>query len=242
MRELGVVRLEGPADERGKPACLVLQIAQAHEVLNAFSVGLNMPIHHRGTRLKPDEVALSHHFQPFVSSAFFRTDFVADAVSQNFGTAAGNRIEPGIAQAHQHLAQRHAVNFREPVDFGRRKAVDVDAVVRFNPVEELFVPAQFEFRVQAALHENEFSAQVKRLLNLLSELFAFHDIRVRIAAVAVECAKIAIDVAPIGVVNVPVNDVGDVAFGMLALACHIGGVPQSEELVAFEKRYAIVKI
>ena len=40
---------------------------------------------------------------------------------------------------------------------------------------------------------------------------------------AVKSAEIAIDIAPIGIINVPVNDVCNIAFGMRPLSDNVRG-------------------
>ena len=59
---------------------------------------------------------------------------------------------------------------------------------------------------------------------------------------AVKSTEITIDVAPIGIINVPVNNVRDVAFRMLSLPDNVRCVPQGKQIVAFEKREAIIKV
>ena len=59
---------------------------------------------------------------------------------------------------------------------------------------------------------------------------------------AVKSTKIAIDIAPIGIINVSVNDVCNITFGMRPLSDNVRSVPQSQEVMAFEKRKAVIKV
>ena len=65
-------------------------------------------------------------FFPFGRRAFQPRDARANLVVQNFRAAAGNRIEPRIAQPHNRVAQRKPRNFRDAGDFRRGKAVQVN--------------------------------------------------------------------------------------------------------------------
>ena len=58
----------------------------------------------------------------------------------------------------------------------------------------------------------------------------------------IESTKITVNITPIGIVNVSVNNVSDIAFRMLMLPDNIRGVPQSKQIVTLEKRQAVVKV
>jgi hypothetical protein len=112
----------------------------------------------------------------------------------------------------------------------------MDGVIRFNPTEKIFVPVEFEFWVQTSLHQNQLTAKIECFLYFSSEFFAFHNVSIRIPTVAVKSTEIAVNITPIGIVDISVNNVSDIAFGVFPLPDDIRSLSQGKQIVALEKR------
>ena len=102
----GVLRLKTPRDKRGKSARLFLQFIQPLEMIDAVLVILAHAEHHGRGRAHSDLVRGAMHVDPVFGQALQPRDLVADFVIQNFRAAAGNRIEPGIPQPQNRVANR----------------------------------------------------------------------------------------------------------------------------------------
>ena len=229
------VALEGPADERGEAARLVLHVAQAAQMLDAVVDALDMAEHHCGRAAQAEPVRDAHDLEPVVRVALQRRDLVADLVDENFAAAAGNRAEPRFLEARDDLLQRHAEDFREMVELRRREPVDVDRrVVRPDVVEQVQVVIDAELRMMPALHQNLRAADRLELLDLFADLLGRKHVRVVLALGAHERAELAVDVADVRVIDVPVDDVGDdlvaVAVVVRALALASARIGQFAQL------------
>ena len=135
---------------------------------------------------------------------------VAHFVDENFAAAAGNRAESRLLEARDDFFQRHAENLREMVELGRRKAVDVDRrMIRPDVLEQVEVVIDAELRMMAALHENLRAADGFEFLDLCADLLGREDVAVVVALGPHEGAELAVDVADVRVIDVPVDDVGD---------------------------------
>ena len=165
MGQVGVVGLEGPADEGREAAGLVLQLPQPVQMLDPFRQRLDVAEHHGGRADAAQFVPDAHHVQPVVGQRFAAGDRPADAVDQDLRPAAGDAAQPGGLQPLEHGPQRQLVDLREVVDFRRAEAVHVDLrEAALDVVQQLLVPVQLELRVQAALQQDLLAAHVDRLL------------------------------------------------------------------------------
>jgi hypothetical protein len=54
--------------------------------------------------------------------------------------------------------------------------------------------------------------------------------------VAVKSTEIAVNITPIGIVDISVNNVSDIAFGVFPLPDDIRSLSQGKQIVALEKR------
>ena len=111
-----------------KPAGLVLQVADAAQVLDAFGRRVERAEHHRRGRRHAEAVGDAHDLEPRVGGYLVRADRAAHAVDEHLGAAAGQRVEAGGAEAAQRLVDREAALPRDVHDLGRREAVEVDRV------------------------------------------------------------------------------------------------------------------
>ncbi len=109
---------------------------------------------------------------------------------------------------------------------GRRERVDVDGVARLDVGEDPLEPADVEVGRQAALHHDRRAAQSERLLDLAEDLVAAEQVAFAAARLLVEGAEAAARDAVVGVVDVAVDDEGDVVCGVQAAADFVGRRPQ----------------
>ena len=84
-----------------------------------------------------------------------------------------------------------------------------------------------QFRVMAALHQDLRTAQRDCLLNLSIQIIIRDDIRVRIPFCPIKRAKFAINVANVGVVDVPIDDVSDDLIATAIIRGALGQMPAS---------------
>ena len=79
--------------------------------------------------------------------------------------------------------------------------------------------------MMSALHQDLYAANRYELIDLLIDLFVAQDIVVTVALRAIKCAKLAIHVADIGVVDVSLHDVGDDLIAALIVGVPFRHVP-----------------
>ena len=163
-------------------------------------------------------------------------DARADFVVQDFRAAAGNRVEPGIAQAGDGVAHAQAGNFGDAQNFRRRKAVQVQLrEALLDRAQQIFVIVDAQIGIQAALHENAGAAERDGLLDLLQDGVEREDVAVLRAHGPVEGAEGAILGAEIGVVDVAIDLVGGHARIVFLLAQLIRGHADADQVVGPEE-------
>ena len=101
--EDGVLGMEGERDEGQEAAGLVLQVAQAHEVVDALLVGLDVAVEHRAVGRHPEPVRAPWTCEPFVGGAPCPAHHAPHAVGEDLRAAARQRAEPGALELGQHL-------------------------------------------------------------------------------------------------------------------------------------------
>ena len=166
-----------------------------------------MPVHHRRRRRDAQPVGVAHDAEPLGRLRLLRRDDVADPVDEDLGAAAGQRIEAGVAQARQRLRDRQLRAPGDVLDLGRRERVQVNPVALLDRAEEILVELDAEVWMVTALHEERGAADRERLLDLLED----DRLRQEVALLAVpgppvEGAEVAVGVADVRVVEVPVDD------------------------------------
>jgi hypothetical protein len=67
-------------------------------VLDPLLERLDVAVHHRRRRRHAEPVGMAHDIEPFVRLRLLRRDHRADAVDEDLGAAAGDGVEPGVAQ------------------------------------------------------------------------------------------------------------------------------------------------
>ena len=92
-------------------------------------------------------------------------------------------------------------------------------ILRFDIAEHLFVPFDFELGVQSTLQQNLFAAQLHRFADLLQQFGARQYVPFIAFGATVERTEIADCGADVRVVDISVDVVGAIAFGMQTI-CH----------------------
>ena len=110
--------MERPRDKRREATRFLLKLIKALEVVDAVVVFLAYAKHHGSCRPHPDLVGRAMHIQPVVGQTLQTRDLVAHLVIENFRAAAGNRIQSGIAQPQDRIADRHSAVFRNRDNLG----------------------------------------------------------------------------------------------------------------------------
>src|SRR5262245_51412663 len=125
--------------------------------------------------------------------------------------------------------------------FGCGKCVKIDRWETGPQIAEQFlVPLQPERGVVAALQEYLVAAQGDGLLDFLVQHFTRQYVGIAISGLPVEGAEVADSSADIGVVDVAVDVVGAIRFGVQHAAYGIGRTAQSHEVAAVKERHALL--
>src|SRR5690349_14512077 len=112
---------------------------------------------------------------------------------------------------------------------------DLVAEPLFDRAQQILIPFDFQFRMQAALHQNSRAAQIDGLLNLLEDHVFRVDVALGVPHRPVEGAEAAILGAEIRVVDVAIDDVADDPVGMVLAAHRVGRHPDADQIVAAEE-------
>ena len=185
--------------------------------------------------LMPSAWASRMTLQPGVGGDLVRADLAAHAINQRLGAAAGQRVEAGGLQTPQRLGRGQAALPGDVGDLRRRQAVKMDRVPRLDVGKDLLEPADVEVGRQSPLHHDRRAAQGQRLLDLAEDLVAAEQVALAAARRLVEGAEAAAREAVVGVIDVAVDDEGDVALRVQAAADFVGRRPQLEQVAVLEQ-------
>ncbi len=233
--EGGVLRLKAPRDEGGEAAGFFLQVVKFLQVVDAVFVILADAEHHGGGGAHADLVGGAVNVDPVVGEALEARDFIADFVVENFGAAAGDGIESGIAQAKNRVTNAEAAVLGNGDDLGRGVAMQMDLrKAVFNSAQHSFVPIDFEVGMKAALHQHAGAAEFDGLADFFVDGVKFEYVTFFCGGAferAIESAEGAVLGAEVGVVNVAVDDVSDGAFRMQLAAQSVGFHADADQVV-----------
>ena len=162
---------------------------------------------------------------------FFGAMIVADAVDEDLAAAAGDRVEPGIAQAGDRLPECQLAAPGDVLDLRRRECMQMDLVTRLDRAEEIFVVVDAEIRMVAALHQEPGTAELEGLLDLLEDDRLRQQVALAcVAGAAVEGAEVAVGVADVRVVEVAVDDERDAVGVRVAVPDLVRSAPDGDEV------------
>jgi hypothetical protein len=100
--------------------------------------------------------------------------------------------------------------------------MDVDRMVPFDIAHQIEVPLERDVRIVSALQQNLDSPNRLALVDLAPDLLETQNVAFPVFGPAVERAELAVSNAHIGVVDVPIDDVGDNVLGVLQPTLGIG--------------------
>ena len=174
---------------------------------------LAQPVHHGHRRLHALPVRLLLHAEPLFGLRLLLGDPLADLVHQDLAAAARNAVEPRRVQLADHVGHRQPEPLAEEDDLGRREAMDVDRVIALDVAHQVEIPLERDVRVVPALEQDLDAADRLALVDLGADLLEAQHVALRVLGPAVERAELAVGDADVGVVDVPVDDVGDAFSG-----------------------------
>jgi len=234
----GVLGLEAPGDEGGESSGFFLQIVEALKVVDAVSVVLSHSEHHGRRGPHADLVGRAVDVDPVFGEALEAGDLVADLIVEDFSAAAGNRVQAGIAQAQDGVADRQAARLGDGDNLRRRVAMQMHPRKSFpDAAEHLLVPVDFEVGMQPSLHQHAGAAEFDGFTNLVVDGVEIEDVAFlcsRALQRTIKRAEGAVLGAEVGVVDVAVDDVGDHAFRVQATANGVGFHAYADQVIGVE--------
>src|SRR5207249_10721344 len=102
-----------PTDKCREPACLVLQLPEPLQGLDALGQSFDVAEHHRTGRTAAEPMPDPVNFEPFIGQAFIDGHCVADPVHEDLTAAARKASHPGILEPPQNVAERYFVDLVE---------------------------------------------------------------------------------------------------------------------------------
>ena len=219
------------------------RLADDFEVVDALVEGFADAEHHGGGGAHAELMGGAVNADPIFGAALEAGDAFADVVVENFGAAAGDGVEAGVAEAGDGGAQVEFAVLGDGEDFGCGEAVEPDLrEALLDAGEEALEPVDLEVGMKAALHEDAGAAHLLGFGDLLVDLFEVEDVAFVGAwdvfsffgERAVEGAEGAVLGAEVGVVDVAIDDVGDHALGVEAAAHGVGLESQADEVRGVE--------
>src|SRR5688500_17992538 len=103
-----------------------LEVAELEHVADAFGGGFDVAIQHRGVGEDAEGVGGSVDFEPFVVADLALEDFVVDAVVEDFGAAAGEGAEAGVAEGGEDVSDGEARDAGEVDELDGGEGFDVE--------------------------------------------------------------------------------------------------------------------
>ncbi len=121
-----VVGMERERDEGLEASGVVLEVAQADEMVHAVLVVFDMAVKHGGVGFEAELVRHAGGFQPFVAIDFVVADDVTDAVGEDLGAAAGHGVDACILQLLQGFGNGEFGALRKEGNLDHGEGLDVD--------------------------------------------------------------------------------------------------------------------
>ncbi len=175
------------------------------------------------------------HVEPVVGQALQAGDAVADFVVENLGATAGDRIESGIAQLSDSVANGEAAVLGDGDDLRRRIAMQMDfRKALLDSPQHALVPVNLQIGMQAALHQHSGATELDRFANFFVDGIELEDVslfRLRPFQRTVKRAEGAVLSTEIRVIDVSINNVSDHAFRMQLAPRGIGLHADSDQVV-----------
>jgi hypothetical protein len=178
------------------------------------------------------------HSEPLLGLGLLPGDALPHFVHQDFAAPARNAVQSGAAELADHRRHRESKPLAKEDDLGRGKSVNVDRVVSLDVPHQIEIPLERDIRIVPALEQDLDASDRFALLDLGPDLLEAQDVALVMLGTAIERAELAISDTDIGVVDIPVDDVGDHVFGVLPPPlgiCQLAQLQKTGPLVEFQK-------
>src|SRR3954468_1120598 len=229
VRHLRAFWLQRPADERGKATGSGLQLSYPEQVLDAIGICLSQSVHHGDRTLHSLTMSFFLNPEPLFGLRLLPGNAPPHFIHQNFATPTRDAVEPSVPELPDHVGNGQSETLAEEHDLGGRETVDVNRVMPLDVAHQLEIPLERNVRIVPALEQNLDAADRFALVDLGADLLEAQDIAFAVLGPAVERAELAVGDADIGVVDVPIDDVGNHLLGVVPPPLGIGELPQLEE-------------
>ena len=185
---------------------LVLQRAQAHQVVGAVLVVLDVAVEHGAVGAQAQLVRRARGLDPLVAVDLVIADDAPHALVEDLGAAAGQRIHAGVAQALQGLADGDLGAPRQVGDLHHREGLQVHLrEALLQAAQHLAEPVQRQFRMQAADDVELGDRFAPAFAGAVPDLFERHGVGLGIAHALAEGAQAATGHADVGGIDVAVD-------------------------------------
>jgi hypothetical protein len=238
----GVHVLEGPGNE-GQEAFGSFRLAALHlayfgKMFKPFLQGFHMAKHHGGGSGDVQFVGFVHDVQPFLGAAFSFGDQPANAVHQDFGSRAGQRVQAGLFQGRKHLVVTFFLQLANVGYFGRAQCVQLECGIKFfQAAEQVNIELKAQAGMVAALQQELVAPVTEGLFYLLPVGVNICDIGFGVTGYAVEIAKLTVCNAHVGSVHIAVYLPGDLAVRHLFQAQLVGQEHQFGQRGVFKQEH-----
>ena len=236
-----VRRVERQRDEPREAAGLVLEGAQAQQVVHAVFGGLDGAVEDRSVRSDTEEVALPRDLEPALARDLVLADHVADPLLENLGAAARAGVHAGVLQLADGVGDRAVSDSRDPVELDHRPRLAVHAgEPLLQSAEKPGVVLEGPGRVEASDDvklRDRFGVSLARLFDALSDR---HLVPAGLIDLLRPGAERAIDPAEVRRVQVPV-DVVIREVAVTLFADEVGEPARPEEVARREDPDSVVE-
>ena len=223
-----VVGLIGQGDEARESAAAVLLAPQLVQVIHAVFQRLDVAVEHGAGAAASQLVPGAVDAQVLLAAFLAGGDAAADLLAEDLCAAAGEGFKTGRLQFLEGVPNTLLGQPSQVQDFHGGEALELQARIhRLQGPQEPGVVGEGQRRVQPADDMEFGDAQGQRLTGLGHHLFFGQLKPVVVALLAAEGAELAAQDAVVGVVDVPVEDVGSLA----PIAALVGEVGQSRQRV-----------
>src|ERR1700693_1074241 len=90
------------------------------------------------------------------------------------------------------------------------KPVDINVRIFFaNVSQKIEIPLERQFRMMPALHQDLNTVRGGQFLKFFIDLLEREHVMIFIAFCAIKCAELAVNIADVRVIDVPIDNVGD---------------------------------
>ena len=209
-------------------------------MLDALFFGLDVAVEHGGVGAQADLVRGAGDIEPLLAADFVVADDFAHARIENFRAAAGQRIDAGVLERDQRIANGKLGDAREVADLDHGEGFQVHAGAALleaaHQVEKIF---ERQIGMQAADHVKFRGAFAHALLGALPDFFEREGVGAGRIGAAAEGAELAMRDADVGGIDVAIDvEVADVAVALLANV--VGEPAEGQQVGRAVEREAVV--